>query len=95
MQAKIQAILKRASQDGHFPLSRRKRLFFEQHKTEIPPQNDGFEATLGIETSPCTRCWQKSAFENVLPALAGSTFSQNSQNFEEKSCQQSWKNEKV
>ena len=33
MQPKIQAMLKRASQDGHFPLSRRRLLFFEQHKT--------------------------------------------------------------
>ena len=45
------------------------------HGSESSPQNNGFEAILGMETLLCTRCWQKSAFENVLPALAGSTFS--------------------
>ena len=43
--------------------------------SESPPQTNGFEAILGMEILLCTRCWQKSAFENVLPALAGSTFS--------------------
>ena len=80
MHAKIQAMLKRAPQDGHSPLSRRKLLFVEQHKTGMPPQKDGFEAMLGMETSPCTRCWQKSAFGNVLPAWAGSTFSEKNEN---------------
>ena len=42
--------------------------FLNSTRRKWPPQNYGFEATLGIETSPCTRCWQKWAFENVLPA---------------------------
>ena len=53
-------------------------LFFKGHSgygSESPPQTNGFEAILGMEILLCTRCWQKSAFENVLPALAGSTFS--------------------
>ena len=32
-------------------------------------QSDGFETILGMENPSCTRCWQKSSFENMLPAF--------------------------
>ena len=45
--------------------------FSNSTRRKRPPQSDGFEAILGTETSPCTRCWQKSAFGNVLPTEGG------------------------
>ena len=36
-----------------------------------PPKSGDFEAGLGMETWSCTRYWQKSFFENVLPTEGG------------------------
>ena len=36
-----------------------------------PPKSGGFEASFGMETSSCTRPWQTSFFENVIPTECG------------------------
>ena len=36
-------------------------------RRKCPPISGGFEVNLGMETSSCTRYFQKSLFENVLP----------------------------
>ena len=50
-------------------------LFFEGPKRlwerVAPPQTNDFETILGMEILLCTRCLQKSVFENVLPAIGG------------------------
>ena len=75
MHAKIQAMLKELPKTAIFRSVGENYYFLSSTRRKCPPQSDGFEAILGMETSPCTRCWQKSAFGNVLPARAGSTFS--------------------
>ena len=85
---------KQSLQEEPFSAQSAKTIIFAQHKTEIPPQSDGLEAILGMENSSCTWRWQNSAFKHVLPALAGSTFSQHLQFVEESSCQEASKTEK-
>ena len=46
-------------------------IFWTAQGGNAPPKIGDFEASLGMETWSCTRYWQRSFFENVLPTEGG------------------------
>ena len=80
---RMQVMLSRAFQNGHFPLAQRKLLLLGQYRRKCSSQNDGFRCILGMETLACTRCLLKSSFEKH-------NFMKN-EKIKEKSCQEASK----
>ena len=91
MHARAEVMPNRASKVGHFSSLGKTYYILQSTRRKCPPISGGFEANLDMETSSCTRYFQKSLFENVLPTEGGEHIFIKFAKNEEKSCQQASK----